>query len=190
MKYMSDALKFNEHYTYSDYIEWDDGNRYELIDGTAYMMSAPAWEHQSISGALHNQFYEFFKGKPCRVFHAPFDVRLNATQEDDIVVQPDIVIICDRSKLTGTGCAGAPDMVVEILSPTTARFDRLVKFKKYLEAGVREYWIVDPETHSVQDCVLENGRYVVTMYADTDEVPVNIFKPCKINLQDVFESVL
>ena len=177
----------NEHYTYVDYCTWDDSERWELIYGVPYAMApAPKWEHQGVSREIAGQLFNFLKGKPCKMFTAPFDVRLNADDEDDIVVQPDIVVICDRSKLSGTGCVGVPDMVLEILSPSTARHDRIIKLEIYQRAGVREYWIVDPDTKTVQTCTLKDGLYFVRGYVDTDTVAVNVLPGCEINLQEVF----
>jgi len=177
----------NGHYTYADYCTWDDSERWELIEGIPYTMSpAPSPAHQEVSSEFHRQLANFLKGKPCKVYPAPFDVRLNASDEDDTVVQPDLAVVCDRSKIDGKGCKGAPDLVVEILSPSTARRDRMTKFQQYQQAGVQEYWIVDPDTKTVQVCTLENGRYFVTAYADTDTAPVTVLPSCAINLQDVF----
>lgn len=174
-------------YTYADYCVWDDGERWELIEGVPYAMSpAPTPAHQGISGNIHNQLYNFLKDKPCKLFTAPFDVRLNADDDDNTVVQPDLVVICDRSKIDDKGCSGAPDMVIEILSPSTVRHDRIVKLELYRHAGVREYWIVDPDTKTAQVCTLENGRYFVKGYTDADTAPVSVLPGCEINLRDVF----
>jgi len=182
--------KEQENYTYADYCTWDDGERWELIDGVAYAMSpAPSWVHQDISAAFVELIREFLRDKPCKVFHAPFDVRLNADAGDDTVVQPDIVVICDRSKLSGTGCKGAPDMVIEILSPSTARHDRIRKLNEYRRAGVREYWIVDPDTKTVSVHILENGRYYVANYSDEDTVDVTVLNGCAIDLAEVFSEI-
>ena len=143
-------------------------------------------DHQAIRGELHGQLWQFLKGKPCKVFSAPFDVRLNADSRDDTVVQPDLLVVCDKSKLNGKSCVGAPDFVIEILSNSTARLDTFVKFRLYQRAGVREYWIVNPETRTVQVCSLENGRYVVNVYGDTDVVAVSALGGCRIDLADVF----
>ena len=181
--------KENQRYTYADYRQWDDGERWELIDGVSYLMSpSPSRTHQAILRELVYQLTGFLKGKPCELFFAPFDVRLNADTFDDTVVQPDLLIICDRSKLDDKCCVGAPDMVMEILSPSTGRHDRLVKSQAYLKAGVREYWIVDPDTRTVQICILENGKYVMTIYGDADIAPVHILEGCTVNLRDVFEE--
>ena len=186
-----EALQLEEHYcTYADYRKWDDGERWELVDGKAYAMyPAPSWKHQGILGELHGQIRNYLKGKPCKVFVAPFDVRLNADAGDDTVVQPDIVVICDRTKIGGTGCVGTPDMVIEILSPSTSAHDRIIKYKLYLQYGVREYWIVDPDDKSVTAHVLDNGRYYTSAYADSDIAPVHVLEGCKINLTEVFEEI-
>jgi len=182
--------KEKQLYTYADYYEWDDGERWELIDGVPYMMSpAPTTAHQKISRELTYQLTAFLKGKKCELFAAPFDVRLNADGDDNTVVQPDLVVICDRSKINDRGCKGAPDLVVEILSPSTARHDRMVKFKLYRKAGIREYWIVDPDTKTVQTCILRDGFYVIAMYDDTDAVPVHVLNGCMIDLQPVFTEL-
>jgi Uma2 family endonuclease len=181
--------KENQHYTYADYCSWDDNERWELIDGVSYLMSpAPMRVHQEIIRELAYQLTAFLKGKPCKLFIAPFDVRLNADTYDDTVVQPDLLIVCDRSKLNDKCCVGAPDMVIEILSQSTGRHDKFVKFKLYQDAGVREYWMVDPDTKTVQACTLENGKYITTMYGDTDTASVHILDGCTINLKDVFEE--
>lgn len=184
---MHPAVKSGQRYTYADYCTWDDEERWELIDGKAYAMSpAPAWTHQGVSRNLLGQMYNFLEGKPCKVFAAPFDVRLNADTADDTVVQPDIVVICDHTKLSGTGCIGAPDMVIEILSPSTAGRDMLLKYNKYLLAGVREYWIVDADTEIVRVCILKEGIYATTDYSGADVVPVQVLEGCRIDLKRAF----
>lgn len=182
-----ESLNSDGKYTYFDYITWDDEKRYELIDGIPYMMSpAPTQRHQEVSGALFNQFYTFLKGQSCKIFSAPFDVRLNVDCGDDTVFQPDLLIVCDHSKLDGKCCKGAPDLVIEIVSPSTARTDRVIKYQKYLAAGVKEYWIVEPDTKTIQVCILENGRYYMTAYDDTASVTVSILEGLQISLPDVF----
>ena len=183
------SVKNEKLYTYSDYYSWDDNQRWELIDGFAYLMApAPTQAHQSATSNLHGQLYGFLKGKSCRVFPAPFDVRLNAFSEDNTVVQPDLLVVCDKSKLDGKCCVGAPDFVIEILSPSTARFDRTTKFDQYKAAGVREYWIVDPETKTVSAHVLQNGEYMTRAYTDTGKAPVSVLEGCEINLEEIFED--
>ena len=176
-----------QRYTYADYASWDDENRYELIDGQAYLMSAPSMAHQKISGALHNQLYNFLKGKPCEVFYAPFDVCLFGLGDYDYtVVQPDLLVICDMSKLDDRRCNGAPDMAIEILSPSNRRHDTVLKFNKYLQAGVREYWIVDPEAKSVQVHTLVGGGYTTTTFDENQAAPVHVIDGLWIDLKEVF----
>lgn len=174
-------------YTYADLQTWDDGNRYELIDGAAYMLASPSINHQRILKRLAFQLELYLDGKACEALPAPLDVRLNAGQADDTVVQPDLIVVCDPQKLeNGKTCKGAPDMIVEILSPSTARRDLLLKYNQYREAGVREYWIVNPEERLVDVHTLENGKYVGQPYGDTDTIPVHILEDCRIDLTKVF----
>jgi len=184
-----EALQNEKRYTYADYCTWDDGERWELIDGIPYAMSpAPLVSHQSVIGNLHGQLFNFLKGKPCKVFLSPFDVRLNFDTDDDTVVQPDLLVVCDRSKLDKRGCNGAPDMLVEVLSPSSTRRDIVLKFNTYLRAGVREYWIVDPDAKTVSIHLLKDGEYIVRAYTDTDTAPVHVLEGCTISLSDVFEE--
>ncbi len=175
------------HYTYKDYMNWPDDVRVELIDGQVYDMSpAPSPVHQGICLEIAGQMRSFLKGKPCRAFVSPIDVRLSAGEKDDTVVQPDIIVVCDKSKIGDKSINGVPDMVVEILSPSTSRHDRLTKLNKYREAGVREYWIVSPEDKAVTDYVLKNGEYVVRAYGEKDLAPVAILEGFEVNLKEVF----
>jgi Uma2 family endonuclease len=176
------------YYTYADVLEWDEDVRAEIIDGELYMMATPARVHQRILMEVSGQLWNFLQGKPCEVYPAPFGVRLfpQDDQSDDTFVEPDIVVVCDSSKLDDRGCNGAPDLVVEILSPSTARYDRVLKFRKYLEAGVREYWVVNPEEKTVQVHILNNGRYITKTYDETDEAPVTVLPGCIIALPLVF----
>ena len=189
MKIKETARKYerDERFTYADYAGWDDDNRYELIDGKVYLMSAPSVEHQSIIGELFLQLANYLRDKPCKVFVSPLDVCLNAKgDDDDTVVQPDIIVVCDQSILDKKRCNGAPDLVVEIISPSTSRHDRITKLNKYLQAGVREFWIADPDDRGVTVHILENGKYVVSAYEDTDTIPVNVLEGCNIALPEVF----
>ena len=178
-----DALEQDMKYTYEFILSRPEDERWELIDGVPYMMAQPTIEHERIHGSIFYQLYDFLRGKTCEVFNA-LGVRLSL---DDRFVVPDITVICDKTKLAdGKTCIGAPDMVVEILSPSTAGRDRLEKFNLYLDAKVNEYWIVDPETKIVSVNVLENGKYVNYAYGKTDTVAVNTLGGCKISLPDVF----
>lgn len=135
-------------FTYADYCRWPDDERWELIEGEAYAMAAPGLAHQAVVGELFRQIANHLIGKPCRPFIAPFDVRLPRGDEADAevttVVQPDISVICDPAKLDERGCRGAPDWVVEVLSPSTAAKDQIQKLAAYEQAGVREVWLVHP----------------------------------------------
>ncbi|MDR0306430.1 MAG: Uma2 family endonuclease [Chitinispirillales bacterium] len=176
-----------ERYTYADYLTWDDGKRWELIGGVAYSMaSASAPSHQRVSRELSWQLNTYLKGKPCELFYAPFDVRLNADDEDDTVVQPDLTVICDRSKIDDKGYKGAPDFIIEIISPSSTRHDRWVKNNLYKSVGVREYWIIDPDAKTLDVNLLTNGEYVKRAYGDTDTVEVSVLPGCVVDLKDVF----
>jgi Uma2 family endonuclease len=148
------ARKLDELFTYGQYRQWPDDERWELIDGVAWAMSAPGSRHQLIAANLYRVFLNWFDGKPCRVFPAPFDVLLADDDEadDDIptVVQPDLSVFCDRSKIREPNARGAPDLVIEILSPSTARKDINDKLRLYERHGVKEYWIVDGAARSIQ----------------------------------------
>ena len=153
-----------EYHTYADYCSWPDDVRYELIDGVAYAMGpAPVRRHQGILLELARQVANILEGSPCRPYIAPFDVRLPKTDEIDdevnTVVQPDLVVICDRAKLDDKGCRGAPDWVVEVLSPSTAGHDQILKRALYQRVGVREYWLVHPVDRIVTIYTLDAGSY-------------------------------
>lgn len=190
------ALLQEKRYTYADLLNWPDDERVELIDGEPYLMApAPSPDHQSISWALIVQIGGYLEGKKCRAFHAPFDVRLfeqtgNQSYDVDTVVQPNLSIVCDPNKLDEHGCKGAPDMVVEILSPSSTKHDRITKFNLYQRAGVKEYWIVDPRAKAVQVHTLEDGRYhAAIVYTAQDTVPVGVLEDCRIDLSRVFVDV-
>jgi len=187
-------LKQQEHFTYADYLTWPDDERWELIDGVAYAMSpAPGSVHQRISMDLSRQFSTFLKGKQCKVFAAPFDVRLSEQSglTDDklnTVVQPDIVVICDTDKIDNRGCHGAPDLVIEILSSSTAAFDIKEKFELYQKYTVKEYWIIHPAEMTVFVYHLnETGVYgSPKRYAEGDKVSVSLMGELVIDLGEVF----
>ena len=189
---MSQAAQELHRYTYGDLMEWDDGIRYELYDGIPVAMASPSDVHQLISVELLRQFANFLVGKPCKVFHAPFDVRLFDTDDDKpedskYVLQPDLMVVCDKSKVDRHGIHGAPDLVVEILSPSTRGNDRLRKYNLYQQAGVREYWIVDPDMGVLQVYTLEDGQYhAADVYTAGSTVPVGVLEGCGIDLRTVF----
>lgn len=153
-------------FTYEDYCRWQGDERWELIDGEAFLMSpAPRLRHQRILGELHRQMANFLLGKSCQVFVAPVDVRLpkrgEADAQVDTVVQPDLVVVCDPGKLDEAGVRGGPDLVVEILSSATASRDEVLKPDLYLRHGVREYWLVDPAGPSFRIFRSEGGKFVL-----------------------------
>ena len=180
-------------YTFADCLIWEENERIEIINGEAIMMAPPSRTHQEISGALFAQLYNFLEGKKCRVYAAPFAVRLfeqdgEAPEDVDTMVEPDLSVVCDRDKLDNHGCKGAPDLVVEILSPSTRRHDRLVKLDLYQRAGVREYWIVDPENKAVQ-VFLQDGGGSLKLHEDygwEDVAKVNVLNGCFVELGKVF----
>jgi Uma2 family endonuclease len=135
-------------HTYGDLRTWSDDLRWELIDGEAHAMSSPSWQHQRVCMNLGSQLNTYFRTHGCRVFPAPFDVRLpNGHEHDDAivtVVQPDISVVCEAGKLDSRGCRGAPDLIVEVLSSSTAARDHVTKRAIYDRHGVREYWLVHP----------------------------------------------
>ncbi len=150
---MATALIHQPSFTYSDYLLWQGDERWELIEGEAMMMSpAPSWPHQKLLVALAAQIYAFLEGKVCQLAVAPFDVRLpkedEADDNIDTVLQPDLAVICDPKKLDRAGCRGAPDFVIEILSPATLVRDQITKRDIYKGHGVRELWLVDPDSAS------------------------------------------
>lgn len=188
-------LPKEKSYTLADLLTWDDGTRYELYDGKLVAMASPSNAHQLISNELSRQLSNYLFGKQCKVYPAPFDVQPFAKKEDSpetitTVVQPDISIVCDPEKTGGHGCKGAPDMIIEITSPSTGRTDNLIKFHLYRQACVREYWIVEPDIRVVSVYTLKNGNYYARAYDDTMLAPVNIFEDCVIDLPKVFEAAL
>jgi Uma2 family endonuclease len=185
-------------YTYADYLSWMDDKRRELYDGVVYdLLSAPTRWHAEISVSIFGRFWSYItkrKGK-CKIYPAPFDVRLpknGETADDKIytVVQPDICVICDPEKLDEKGCLGAPDLVVEVQSPSTAKHDLNEKFHLDEEAGVKEYWVVFPRDKGLTVFLLqEDGKFDRgTSYEFEGKVPVSIFKGLEIDLQELFEE--
>jgi len=177
-------LDYLRKYTVEEWLSWDEGFRSELHDGTLVVMAQPIQKHQEALGEIFHQLYTFLKGKTCKVFLAPFGVRLS--KHEHTAFEPDVVVVCDKEKLDGKICNGAPDLVVEVLSPSTARIDRKYKYIKYQQAGVREYWIVDLDLGLLQVGVLVGGAYVTSVYDADDTVKVHVLDGCEIVLADVF----
>ena len=180
--------RLQERYTYQDYLSWETDIRYEILDGVAYALAAPATIHQRVSGRLFSQFDAFLKGKKCEVFYAPFDVRLEAQVFDTNVVQPDLLVVCDKNKIDDKGCNGAPDLIVEILSPYSIQIDMFKKYNIYLRMGVREYWIVDPENKIIHVYILKDGNYIANVYSVDDTIASNVLEEFSIKLIDIFQS--
>jgi Uma2 family endonuclease len=182
------AQKREEYYTYADYAQWTGDERYELIDGVPYLMSpAPTPTHQRILGYIYTEFSNYLKDKACEVYMAPIDVRLNVDSDDDTVVQPDMLVVCDLDKIDNKGLNGAPDLVIEILSPSSASYDAGLKLQKYLKAGVRECWIVDPTEKVINVYLQQNGKSAsMHAYAESDAIQVNVLEGLTIRLDDVF----
>jgi Uma2 family endonuclease len=192
------ALDLKKRYTYADYLTWMDDVRRELIDGFIKFMSAPRSKHAETSSNISWHLGSYLKKNKCgcKVYYAPFDVRLPKNGETEhgkiyTVVQPDICVVCDPSKIDELGCIGAPDMIVEVLSPSTTKRDMNEKFNLYERSGVREYWVVHPNDKTVLTFLLqENGKYEEdgTLYERTGKVPVHVFNDYCIDMEDIFEN--
>jgi len=190
-------LDLTRQYTYADYLTWIDDKSRELINGFIKMMSAPLRIHAKVSIKIIGKLLSIIEKNKgyCEVYTAPFDVRFpknGETADDKIytVVQPDICVICDLSKLDERGCCGAPDMIVEILSPATAKKDMNDKFNLYEENGVKEYWVVYPRDKTINVFLLqENGKYHDgSLYEFEGKVPIHIFDNYTIDLKDIFDE--
>ena len=182
----------NGTYTYADYLKWQFDESVELIRGKLYQMSpAPKRKHADASVNLEYALLQYFDGKTCKVYDAPFDVRLpvqNRKKPDQIytVVQPDLFVVCDLSKLDDDGCLGAPDWIIEIISPRTAKRDFNEKYNLYEEAGVREYWIVQPKDSAVNVYILEDGKYALVDIYESGDIPSCIFPELTISHERIF----
>jgi Uma2 family endonuclease len=187
-------LDLNGTYSYADYLLWQFEERLELFRGKVFKMSpAPSVKHQRVSGNLHGHFFNYFKNQPCQVFFAPFDVRLynrkkSAKASKDIftVVQPDLCVICDGTKLDEQGCNGAPDLVIEILSPGNTKKEMNQKFELYEEAGVKEYWLVEPNDEIILIYVLNEAERYIGLQPATEIAKSVIFPEIAIDLTEIF----
>jgi Uma2 family endonuclease len=184
------VLKTEGLFTYADYKQWElaPNERYELIYGEAYAMSAPSAYHQLILTELARQIANYLFGKPCKVYPAPYDVRLfyEEDESDDTVVQPDISIVCAQEKRGKEGCHGAPDFIAEILSPSNTPREMQRKFHLYREAGVREYWILDPEEKTLYTYLFSGNIVKTEKYRDSQNAIMGIFPDLEIILKPVF----
>ena len=182
-------------YTYADYLQWKFEERLELFRGKIFKLSSPNTRHQDISRNILVPVALFLKKKSCKVFAAPFDVRLpvkNKKKDDEIttVVQPDICVICDETKIDSRGCCGAPDLMVEILSPGNSKKEIRLKHELYEEAGVKEYWIVNPVEENIVVFILNEERKFcgLKMYASGDTIESLAVNGLKINLNEIFTN--
>ena len=178
------AMRQGHYHTYQDWldIEYKEGVRVELIDGNIYMFATPTRRHQAISGEMSVQLSSHLRGKRCKVYAGPISVRL----EKDTVVVPDIIVVCDPNKLTKAGVEGPPDLIIEILSSSTARHDKLTKFALYKRTGVAEYWIVDPTDNTISAYRLSDGDYKANVYGNTGTATVNALPGFEMDLSLVF----
>lgn len=177
-------LPQEQHHTVDDIYNLPDGQRAELIDGQMYMMAPPSRIHQEISMQLSKAIASYIDahGGPCKVYAAPFAVFLN--DDDAKYLEPDISIICDPGKLNDKGCVGAPDWIIEITSPSTAKYDYGVKLSKYIAAGVREYWIVNPAKRAVTVYDFSDENFIPQLYMFADKIKANIYDDLYIELSD------
>jgi len=185
------AYKGAGSYTYSDYVEWDipENEKWELIDGKPYLMASANINHNDVQIEIVVQLYNYLRGKKCKVY-TDVDTRLNLDTLDNTVVRPDVLVVCDKTKTSDRkAVAGAPDFAVEILSPSNPKHDKVTKFKKYLEAGVREYWIVDPMTKTVAVNLLTDGEYSTQIHGEDAKVSSSALSGCVIDFEQVFSDV-
>ena len=179
-----------EAYTYADYLSWEGPERYQLINGEIFQMASPSVAHQALVMELSLLFGNWLKGKPCRVFASPLDVRLfpKKDKSDKTVVQPDLLVVCGKEKLAKGSVNGPPDLAVEILSPSNSHRELFLKFQYYLEAGVREYWVIDQEEKKVQVHIYEKGRFLSAVYNENDRISVSILPGLDIELATLWEA--
>lgn len=179
------ALPMQEFYSEEDYYNIPEDTRAEIIDGRIYYQAAPSRVHQKILSELHITIGQYIKSKggSCQIYPAPFAVKLFGDRTT--IVEPDISVICDNSKLTDRGCTGAPDWIIEIISPGTASHDYIRKLNLYADAGVREYWIVDPLEQAVFVYYLEEDKFRTVAHTFRDKIKVNIYDDLYINFADV-----
>ncbi len=190
-----DQLDPSRRYSYADYFRWKFQERVELLRGWIHKMSpAPSPRHQSVLTNLNVAFGTYFRKRSCKVFLAPFDVRLPDSKKqrgDELVftvVQPDMCVICDAGKIDDRGCIGAPDLIIEILSPGNTQKEMGIKFDLYEESGVKEYWLVEPQDKVVLVYLLKGGKFQgIKPFIESDEINSALFPDLKFNVSDIFE---
>lgn len=181
---MSSTKQIARRYTWDDYHSWNDGERWELLSGLPYAMSpAPTSRHQAICGDLYGLLFEQFKGKRCRPFFAPTDVKLSTND----VVQPDVFVVCDLTQIRETHIEGPPALVIEVLSPSSLRHDRVRKLQLYARSGVGEFWLVQPYPAVIEVLQLAGPSYrIAGVYTDTDRLSSPNFPDLDLDLAEVF----
>jgi len=182
------APDYKRMYTIDEFIELDDDIRAELYEGALVLMSPPIIMHQYIQSEIFGRLWNHLRDKPCKVFTSEFGVQPNENEQSFFL--PDVVVVCDKLNPKDRVYTGAPSLIVEILSPSTARMDKKLKFEKYEKAGVKEYWIVDPEFKMLQANIYTDGKYATTIYNENDIVPVSELKGFEINLAEIFTDDL
>jgi len=188
-------LDLNKTYTYADYFKWKFEERVELIKGKVFKMSpAPNRAHQKLAGHIYRRIGNFLEGNPCEVYTAPFDVRIPRKSKNDkdiiTVLQPDVCVICDLTKLDFHGCIGAPDLVVEVLSPGNNAKELKKKYDVYEEAGVKEYWVVSPQDQWLRIYSLTKGKYVESPYLLSGDVAESsVLEGFSLNVEELFKGI-
>lgn len=187
-------LDFSKYYTYTDYLTWKFSERVELIKGKVLRMSpAPSMKHQAVVGNIFGEMHAYFKGKKCKVFVAPFDVRLPVSVQEgktDTVVLPDVTVVCNPKLLEKQGCNGVPDLVIEVLSPGNTKKEMRDKFSLYEESGIQEYWLVHPADESlIKFSLSEEGKYIGSSFYTLDDTVVTPILPgFVLKLEEVFNT--
>jgi Uma2 family endonuclease len=188
-------LDQNKTYTYADYFKWQFDERVELIKGKIFEMSpAPNRFHQKIAGDIYRQIGNFLEGKSCEVYTAPFDVRIPRKSKSDkeiiTVLQPDVCVICDLSKLDKKGCIGAPDIIVEVLSPGNNSKELTKKYEVYEEAGVKEYWVVSPQDQWMRIYTLVDGKFKESPYFVSGSIVTSSILPgFSLDIANLFKDI-
>lgn len=189
---MENTARKLDSYSYADYKTWDDDIRYEIIEGFLYMMSpAPTLEHQDIAGSIYSSFKNQLKNKKCKTYIAPIDVLIDFDTTEDYsktIVQPDVLVVCDKNKLRSKGIFGAPDLIIEVASPSTIDYDFSIKKQMYCRYGVPEYWIVLPADKTIIVYTIEDGKYTTTNYIKVGIINSIAVEGLVFNLNEIFEE--
>jgi len=175
---------------YQKYLNLPEMKRVEFVDGKIIYLGEPSLKHQELLTTLLTRFRIYLQGKTCKVYPAPFGVKIDfdSNPNSKNTLQPDLSVVCDKEKLDDQGLNGAPDLVIEILSPSTASRDKGFKYKKYMSMGVKEYWLVDPDREIVTVNILISGNYISRVYKKGDVIKVGILDTLYINVTDLFEG--